>query len=376
MGDATIARTGKRVEVDVDALRDNAAAVVAHVGPHAGVMAMVKANGYGHGLGLAADAAVSGGARCLGVVSGADALAVVDRGVPVLVVNRAEPELLVDLVSAGVDLTVFDVELVDALADAARHAGAVARVHVKLDTGMGRLGVRAEERGALLDRLDTHRDSLHVAGVFTHFADAEADDLGFTREQHARFEAALPEVRALNPEVLVHCSNSGAILRCPELHHDLVRLGIALYGYPPPSAGNALGLRPAMTMVAPVAQVKTVLAGDTVGYARTWTASRPSRIATVAAGYADGVLRGQSNVGRVLVHATRCPIVGRVSMDQITVDVTDVPTTVGPGDDVALFGTQGDVTLGADEVGAAVGTIPHEVICAVPDRIPRVAVRA
>ncbi len=376
MPEAPSARTGKRVEVDVDTLRANAAAVVAHVGAGTQVMAMVKANGYGHGLGLAADAAIAGGAHRLGVVSGTDALALVGRRVPILVVNRAEAELLMDLVAAGVELTVFDTDFVRALADAAERAGIPARVHVKLDTGMGRLGVRAEDRRELLEHLDAHRDTLHVGGVFTHFADAEADDLTFTREQHARFVAALPEVLALSPDALVHCSNSGAILRCPDLHHDVVRLGIALYGYPPPLAGNALGLRPAMTMIAPVSQVKAVAPGDTVGYARTWTAERPSRVATIGAGYADGVLRAQSNTGTVLVHATRCPIIGRVSMDQITVDVTDVPGTVVPGEDAVLFGAQGDATLGADEVGAAVGTIPHEVICAVPDRIPRVAVRA
>jgi alanine racemase len=160
------------------------------------------------------------------------------------------------------------------------------------------------------------------------------------------------------------------------MHHDLVRPGLALYGYPPAVAPDVVALRPAMTALAPVTQVKTVSPGTPVGYGRTWTAPRETRVATVAAGYADGVLRALSNSGTVLVGGCRCPIVGRVSMDQLCVDVGGVDAGVRPGDDVVLFGEQGPARLGADEVAAAAGTIEREILTAVPDRIPRVVVNA
>ncbi len=285
----------------------------------------------------------------------------------------APSPLLEHLVRAGVHVSVFDTQALDDVAAAAGRAGTPAQVHVKLDTGMGRLGVRPEDRAALFARLDELAPTIELRGVFTHFADSEAPDLTFTHEQHARFLQALADIGPRGEGALVHCSNSGAILRAPEMHHDLVRLGIGLYGYPPETTGNTLGLRPAMTMFAPVTQVKTVRAGDTVGYGRTWTAPVDTVIATVGAGYADGVFRAQSNTGTVLVHGRRCAVVGRVSMDQITVDVSGI-AHLQPGDDVVLFGTADGVTLGADEVGAVVGTIPHEVMCAVPDRVPRIEV--
>jgi alanine racemase len=156
------------------------------------------------------------------------------------------------------------------------------------------------------------------------------------------------------------------------MHHDVVRPGLALYGYTPDTAAGVVDLRIAMTMYAPITQVKTVPVGGSVGYGRTWTARQPTRVATVAAGYADGVLRAQSNTGCALVGGHRCPMVGRISMDQLCLDVSGVDGDVRPGDDVVLFGESGGSRLGADEVAAAVGTIEREVLTAVPDRIPRV----
>jgi alanine racemase len=364
----------KRVEVDAAAIRDNTAAIVGHVGPRVHVMAMVKSNGYGHGLGIAAEAAVAGGATWLGVASSVEALDAAAFGVPVLVVGRADPGSHEALIVAGVHTTLYDREGVEATADAASRARRRAPVHVKVDTGMGRLGVLPDQLDELLRLVGEHAAALDVVGVFTNFADSDAPDLAFTEQQHDRFVEAIAVVRAVAPEALAHCSNSGALLRAPHMHHDLVRPGLALYGYAPDTVGDAVEVRPAMTMLAPVTQVKTVPAGTPVGYGRTWTASRASTVATVAAGYADGVLRAQSNVGTVLVAGCRCPIVGRVSMDQLCVDVSDVSGEVRPGDDVVLFGCQGHARLGADQVAAAAGTIEREVLTAVPDRIPRIPV--
>jgi alanine racemase len=363
----------KRVEVDASAIRANTSALVQHVGSGVQVMAMVKSNGYGHGLQVAAEAAIAGGATWLGVASSAEAFDLSTFGVPVLIVGRCDPGSHEALIAESIETTVYDDEGVDTTAGAAARAGRRARVHVKVDTGMGRLGVRPDELGELLRTLSKYSADVEIAGVFTNFADSDAPDFGFTDQQHDCFVAAVDEVRAVAPDALAHCSNSGAILRAPHMHHDLVRPGIALYGYAPDAPDiEVLDLRIAMTMLAPITQVKTVPAGTPVGYGRTWTAPGPTRVATVAAGYADGVLRAQSNVGTVLVAGCRCRIVGRVSMDQLTVDVSDVGTAVRPGDDVVLFGEQGSARLGADEVGGFAGTIEREILTAVPDRIPRV----
>jgi alanine racemase len=364
----------KRVEVDGAAIRANTSALVHHVGGSVRVMAMVKSNGYGHGIRLAAEAAIAGGATWLGVASSTEAFDVSSFGVPVLIVGRGDPGSHEALVGEGIETTVYDDEGVDTVASAAASVGRRARVHVKVDTGMGRLGVGLDRLGDLLRTLGKYSADVEIAGVFTNFADSDAPDLGFTEEQHDRFVAAVDDVRAVAPDALAHCSNSGAILRAPHMHHDLVRPGIALYGYAPDTAAGVVDLRLAMTMLAPITQVKTVDAGTPVGYGRTWTAPRRTRVATVAAGYADGVLRAQSNAGLALVGGCRCPIVGRVSMDQLCLDVSDADADVRPGDDAVLFGDHAGVRLGADEVAGYAGTIEREVLTAVADRIPRIDV--
>jgi alanine racemase len=238
---------------------------------------------------------------------------------------------------------------------------------------MGRLGATLEQVHAVLRAIRGAAPHLRLSGIFTHFADADAEDPAFTRLQYQRFLPVVEAARDVNPDVLVHCANSAALLRFPEMHHDLVRPGIALYGYAPPESAGVVALRPALTFAACVTQVKTVRAGDTVGYGRAWTASRDTRLATVAAGYADGVHRSQSNRGCVLVAGVRCPIVGRVSMDMISVDVSAVDG-IGPGDEAIVIGGRQSAHLGADEVGEAGGTVTYEVLCAVSARVPRILV--
>jgi len=238
---------------------------------------------------------------------------------------------------------------------------------------MSRLGAQLEQTHSILRAIRDAAPHLRLAGVFTHFADADAGDPDFTLDQHERFLPVVEAARDVDADVLVHCANSAATLRFPEMRHDLVRPGIALYGYTPPETPGVVPLRPALTFAACVTQVKTVRAGDTVGYGRTWTASRDTRLATVAAGYADGVHRTQSNRGCVLIAGVRCPIVGRVSMDMISVDVSAVDG-IGPGDEAVVIGGRHGVHLGADEVGEAGGTVAYEVLCAVSARVPRILV--
>ena len=361
----------KWLDVDTAAISDNAAAVKATLGPGVALMAMVKANGYGHGFELATAAALEGGATWLGVSSPAEALQAVPFGVPVLVVGATPDRFYPAMLDAGVELTVFDAESVESLARAAAQAGRRARVHVKIDSGMNRLGAQVADLEPLRRALQDARDNVEITGIFTHFADSEAPDLEVTRRQHASFLERAEPLRQLAPDALVHAANSGAILRLPETHHQLVRLGIALYGYPPVEAGDAVAFRTAMTMLAEVTQVKEISKGDTVSYGRTWTAPRTTRVATLPVGYADGIHRWRAGTDTALVGGRRSRIIGRVTMDQVMVDVTDCDP-VAKGDVAALLGDLDGNHLGADEIAAAGDTIPHEVLCATSSRAARI----
>jgi alanine racemase len=357
-------------EVDVGALEHNIAEVRSLLAPGTQLMAMVKSNGYGHGLLHAAEGAIRGGASWLGVYHSGEALALRAAGneMPILVVGALDPAALHTLVEARVDITITDPEELRAIAQASLSPRP--RVHLKIDTGLNRIGVRPELVGELLDALAGTRDRVEVTGVFTHFADADAVDTAFTVEQHRRFLDAVAALRPAAPECLLHAAGSAAILRLSETHHDLVRLGIAMYGYAPAHT-QPPPLRVAMSLFARVVQVKTLPRGDTVGYGRTWTAPAPACIATVALGYGQGVRRAFSNRGCLAIRGVRCPIVGIVSMDQLAADVSAVEG-VTRGDQAMFFGEQDGVRLGADEVAGMIETIPHEVICAVPPDIPRV----
>lgn len=359
----------KWLDVDTAAISDNVAAVKATLAPGVAVMAMVKANGYGHGAELATTAAIEGGATWLGVSSTAEALQAVPFGLPVLIVGATPNRFYPAMLEAGVELTVFDAESVESLASAAANVGRRARVHVKIDTGMNRLGAQTTDLEPLRRALESARGEVEIAGIFTHFADSEGPDLAFTRYQHATFLERAQPLRQLAPEALMHAANSGAILRLPETHEDMVRLGIAMYGYP--MVDTHVPLRTAMTMVAEVTQVKQISEGETVSYGRTWTAARTTRVATLPVGYADGIHRWRAGTDTVLVGGKRCPIIGRVTMDQIMVDVTDCDV-VHKGDVAALLGDLDGNHLGADEIAAAGNTIPHEVLCATSSRAARV----
>jgi alanine racemase len=239
---------------------------------------------------------------------------------------------------------------------------------------MGRLGALAAQLPELMAAVERAGTTVEPVAAFTHFADAE-DDPEFTLAQDQVFLEAAAMLRRRWPGLLLHAANSAAALGLPATRHDLVRCGIAIYGYAPAGAEGAARLRPAMSLHARVTQVKTVRSGQSVGYGRTWVAERDTRVAAIAAGYADGVQRAQSNRGSVLVGGHRCPIIGRVSMDQLTADVSLVEG-VRAGDEAVIFGRQGGGWLGADDVASAVGTISYEVLCAVSARVPRLRVDA
>jgi alanine racemase len=356
----------KWAEVDLGVLRRNAAAFREAVGG-ARLMAMVKAGAYGHGGPPAARAFLDGGATWLGVALPGEALELHRAGIaaPILVVGWSHPDTHQELVEVGIDITVSDAAGLDAVVAAARRAGERARVQLKLETGMHRQGIHLPDLPRVLQHAAAEHAHVEVTGVFTHLADADGADPTHAERQHQRFLPAAAAVRELAPQALVHAANSAAALRFPHMRHDLVRPGIALYGYPPPNSPPP-AVEPAMAVRALVTHVHTVPAGESVGYGCTWTAERDTRVATVAAGYADGIHRAQSSRGSLVIQGARCPILGRVSMDQVTVDVSELDA-IRPGDVATVFGPE----LPAEEVAAAEGTVSYEVLCAVSARVPR-----
>src|SRR5438309_8960724 len=362
-------------EIDTGGLAHNTRLIRSRIEPTTQLMAMVKSNGYGHGSEIAARASLAGGATWLGVYTPDEALALRATGwdVPRLVVGWSPPATHPTLIERDIDVTVVDVAGIESVAREAGRLRRKARVHVKIDTGLGRLGVRAGDLNPVVAALGSAGDQVTVVGMFTHFADAESNP-DFTLQQHQRFLEAVDVLRSVAPDALLHTSGSAAIIQFPEMHHDLVRLGISLYGYLPRGVESDLAIRPAMSVFARVAQVKTVEADESVGYGRTWWARDRRRVATVAIGYGQGLRRALSNHGHMVLNGRRCPIVGTVSMDQVTVDVTDAGA-VAPGDAATFFGERDGVLLGADEVADLTGTIAYEVLCGVATSVPRLAVR-
>jgi alanine racemase len=363
-------------EVDTGAIRGNIRRIAAGLREGTGICAVVKADGYGHGALAVARTALESGARMLAVAIVNEAAELRRAGFecPILVMGAAEPCDAARIVDLGLDATVYDLDGARALSAAALRSGATAagmgaRIHIKVDTGMRRIGCEPEAAADLAEAISS-LPAAGIAGVFSHFATADADDLGFAREQLGRFLAAIEsiEARGIDPGIR-HMANSAAAMRMPEAHLDMVRLGIAMYGQKP-SADRVweVQLEPALSLKARVSMVKDVSQGESVGYGRRFTARRPSRIATLPLGYADGWPRSLSGKASVLVRGSRAAIVGSICMDQCMIDVTEIPG-VERGDEVLLFGGS---ALPADEIASALGTINYEVTCMIGKRVPRV----
>jgi alanine racemase len=364
------AERATRAIVDLSAIAANVGGVRRRVGPSPHVMAVVKADGYGHGAVQVARAALASSADWLGVALPEEGEELRRAGLtaPILVLGLIRPEEAPKVVGAGLDQVVASEDLVAALARAAARARKVVHVHLKVETGMGRIGVAPEEAVPLARRVAREK-GLALRGVFSHLAAADTADKGFAREQLARFEVALSALRAAGIEVpLRHIANSAAILDLPEATYDMVRPGIMMYGLPPSDeVSSSVPLRPAMTFVTRVAAVKTVPAGTSISYGRTFTTKRRSVIATLPLGYADGLSRRLSDRWEVSIRGARVPLVGTICMDMCMADVTDLGG-VERGEEAVLFGE----TPSATEMAERLGTINYEVVCAVGKRVPRV----
>jgi len=335
--------------------------------------AVVKADGYGHGAVPAAQAALAAGAEWLAVATAQEAaeLRATNIGGPILVMGAiSAPELPVAL-EAGADLVAWSEPFVEAVAGAAA-PGAPVRMHVKLDTGLGRLGTRAREEALeVATRVLEAEPATALVGAMTHFATAD-DDPEFLAQQLACFAPFAAQMRRMQPGIVVHAANSAATLREPSSHFDLVRCGIAIYGCDPMNDDPyPHGLEPALELSSYIAAIKRTRRGESVGYGRRFTAEADTWIATLPIGYADGIRRGLTNNCDVLVDGARYPLVGTVSMDNVTIDLgTEAPASVG---DVATFiGPNGSERQSAEELSKRIGTISYEIVCGISSRVPRV----
>jgi alanine racemase len=364
--------------VDLGAIRDNVRTLAGRATGGAAVMAVVKADGYGHGLVPCARAAVEGGAGWLGVAFLEEALAVRAAGldVPVLAWLTAPGEDLTPAVAAGVDLGVYSLAELAAAGAAARAAGVTARVQLKADTGLSRGGAQPADWPDLCGAAAKAEaeGSVRVTGVLSHYAFADGGaDHPVNNRQTAVFREALEVVRraGLRPEVR-HIANSAATLTAPDTHFDLVRPGLAVYGLSPaPELGSPaeLGLRPAMTLAAAVAHTKRVPAGSGVSYVHRYVTERETSLALVPLGYADGIPRNATSTAQVQVGGARRTIAGTVCMDQFVVDVGD--DDVRPGDEVLLFGPGDSGEPTAQDWADLLGTINYEIVTRIGARVPR-----
>ena len=364
-------------EIDVSALVHNFGELRRSAGD-ASLMAVVKANAYGHSAHIVAPVLEQCGADAFAVSNIEEAVDLRDNGVtkPILILGYTPPSCAPDLVRHDISQSVFSPEYAEALSEAATANGVMVKIHIKLDTGMGRIGFdcRNDDLSGIGDAIKAAKmGGFMLEGLFTHFAESDrepAGDDGFTDVQYHRYSDALRRFRdaGLFP-AFCHCCNSAALSLDKEKHLDFCRPGIVLYGLTP-AYGLELkeNLLPVMTMKSVVSMVKSIRKGDTVSYGRTFTADRETKIATVTVGYADGYPRLLSNKGSVLIRGKRAKIVGRVCMDQMCVDVSDIEG-VTAGDEVILFGKD----LPVEELAELCGTINYEIVCGVSSRVPRIA---
>jgi alanine racemase len=334
---------------------------------------VVKGDGYGHGAARAAQAALDGGARQLAVATAAEAVELrsADIEAPLLVMGAISSDELEDALAARAEVVAWTPDFVAALARRAGQGREPVRVHIKLDTGMGRLGTR-EEKEALevAEQVEAAGPGLRLAGAMTHLATADSDP-EFVAAQLERFEPFVARLRSRRSSLVAHAANSAATLTEPRSHFDLVRCGIAIYGCDPMNEDPAhRGLEPALELSSYVAAVKPAAPGDTVGYGRTFIVTEATSIATVPIGYADGIRRSLSNNCDVLVAGRRYPLVGTVSMDNITLDLGRQPA-VSVGDPVTIIGTVSGQRQTAEELARRIGTINYEIVCGISGRVPR-----
>lgn len=360
--------------VDLEAISHNLRTILDHVGAGRRVIAVVKANAYGHGAVPVARRLESEGVGMLGVAFPEEGLELRQAGIraPILVLGASSPDQIPSMLAASLTPTIYSMAFLEALlASAAPAPSTPILFHLKVDTGMGRLGILPEQVQEALSRISARPGRVSLQGLFTTLSCSDDPADPHTRAQLETFGGILERTRAAGlPPAHVHAANSGGVIDHPLSWLDTVRPGIMLYGIHPSASSSRLDLRPALSWHASIVMLKTVPAGAPLGYGRSFVATRVSRIATVPVGYADGLSRSVASVGHALVRGSRAPYAGRISMDHAMLDVTDVDDAQ-EGDEVALLGRQGDKTISAEMMAGWAGTIAYEVLSRIGHRVLR-----
>jgi alanine racemase len=364
-------------EINLDNIAHNVMEIRRLVGKRTEIMAVVKADAYGHGVLETVSTLIENGATRLAVSMLDEAIQLRKIGidVPILVLSHTNPNRVDELIKYQITQTVYSHDMAKALSDEALRQGVKAKIHIKIDTGMSRVGFPPGYIAVKAVMEIQKLPGIIIEGIFSHFATADEKDSSYTMHQMELFESIISELNRIGIIIPIrHISNSAAILQYPDLAMELVRPGIILYGiYPSEDVNKEVAdLRPAMTLKTNIAMIKWVEPKTAISYGRKFTTSRKSLIATLPVGYADGYSRLLSGKSRVLVNGQYAPVVGSICMDQCMIDVTDIEGDIKTGDEVVLLGKQGDREITAQELAGYMGTIPYEVVCIIGKRVPRV----
>jgi alanine racemase len=360
--------------VDLNALGWNFRQIRSKVGPQIKVLSMVKANGYGHGATAVAKALAAEGSDAFGVATAEEGMELRQAGIhaPILVLAGAYADQVDQFFDNALTPVLHAAASLEELDTTVRRRKKTLNVHLKVDTGMGRLGFLADEIDSWLGRIKQLK-AIKIEGVFSHFSHAESVEGDYTQQQLRLFRSVVERLRSEGIEpALVHLANSAATITLPAAYFDMVRPGLMLYGiYPSPAMASQICLKPVLSWKTRILQLKQVPAGSSISYGQTFVTQRQSLIATLPIGYADGYSRLLSNRGQVLVGGKRASVAGRVCMDLTMIDVTDIEN-LQPGDEVVLLGRQGDAEVSADEMAAWANTISYEILTSISNRVPRI----
>ncbi|MGQ3685718.1 MAG: alanine racemase [Candidatus Loosdrechtia sp.] len=364
------------VEIDLNALRHNVLAIKKRIGPQVSIIGIVKANAYGHGDYEVSKVLLAGGVDMLGIAIPEEGIQLRTQGIkaPILLLGGVFEEQIDTVIKHDLIPAIYDLKLASLLAKRASDFNKVIKVHIYVDTGMGSIGVKHTGAAEFVKSVKSLKN-LFIDGIYTHCSCSDEKESEFTNLQIKRFREVLSSVQALNITVpLIHMANSGAILRYSDAYFTAVRPGLSLYGlYPSEEPVRDIGLKPVMSFKTRIIHIKDMESGDFVGYGRSFKITRFSRIATLPLGYDDGYSRLLSNRGKVIVRGEKASVVGKVCMDQCFADVTDIKG-VSVGDEVVLYGTQGQETIPVESVAQQLHTIPYEVTCSIGRRVPRICI--
>lgn len=362
------------VEIDLNALKHNLLAIKKKVGPQVRIMGIVKADAYGHGDYEVSKDLLNHGVEMLGIAILEEGIQLRGKGIqaPLLVLGGIFEEQIDAVIQYNLIPTVYDLKLAEAISKRAHYFNKIVNVHVYVDTGMGSIGVKYDKAVEFVKSLRDMKN-LFIDGIYTHCSSSDEKEPAYTNLQIRRFNdllATLDEIKICIP--LRHMANSGAIIGYPDAYFTMVRPGLSLYGlYPSEEVSRNIGIRPVMSFKTRVIHIKDMQPGDVVGYGRTYKIIKPTRVATLPFGYNDGYNRLLSSQGKVIIRGIKASIIGRVCMDQCFVDVTDIKD-ISVGDEVVIYGSQGQETISIESIAKQLNTIPYEVTCAVSKRVPRI----